>query len=101
MCRNLKHQLSEASEAEISIPLTMESFSLTRERFNELIDDLVSKTVTCCDRLISSAELEWSQINRVLLVGGSCRIPYVREVIARKWGKTPSQIDDPELAVCL
>ena len=101
MCRNLKHQLSEASEAEISIPLTMESFSLTRERFNELIDDLVSNTVACCDRLISSAELEWSQINRVLLVGGSCRIPYVREVIARKWGKTPSQIDDPELAVCL
>ncbi len=80
----------------LSLLVNNEEYRVTRS-----FGILVSKTVACCDRSISSAELEWSQISQVLLVGGSCRIPYVREVIARKWGKTPIQIDDPDLAVCL
>ncbi len=100
-CLKLKHQLSEALEGTIWTPTAeVESFSLTRERFNEMIDGLVGETLECCDRLLVNTNLKWSQIDRVLLVGGSCRIPYVKDAVAQKWGKTPIQVDDPELAVC-
>ena len=44
--------------------------------------------------------MEWKDINQVLMVGGSCRIPYVQEAIQKKLGHLPLLVDEPELAVC-
>lgn len=104
LCRDLKHQLSQEQEASIFIPIGLgrqEPFSLTRDTFNGLIAPLVEETVECCDQLLRGTNLDWQRLSQVLLVGGSCRIPYVRESLTQKLGKSPWLVDEPELAVCL
>ncbi|MUG96851.1 Hsp70 family protein [Scytonema sp. UIC 10036] len=101
-CRQLKHQLSEAEEAQVYIPIgDGESYTLTRQVFNGMIEPLIGETIDCCDQLVRSAGLEWGQVNQVLLVGGSCRIPYVQETVEGKFGRPHLLVDEPELAVCL
>jgi tetratricopeptide (TPR) repeat protein len=101
-CRQIKHQLSEAEEAQVYIPIgDGESYALTRQAFNGMIEPLIGETIDCCDQLVRSAGLEWRQVERVLLVGGSCRIPYVQETIEEKFGRPHLLVDEPELAVCL
>jgi molecular chaperone DnaK len=103
-CRDLKHQLSEQTEASIYIPMglgNVESFELTREAFNEMISPLIDETLDCCEQLVRSAGKNWQQVNRLLLVGGSSRIPYVKEAIERRFNISPFLVDKPELAVCL
>ncbi|MBD1944368.1 Hsp70 family protein [Coleofasciculus sp. FACHB-712] len=102
--RDIKHQLSEEQETEITIPLSLgevEQYSLTRSTFNGMIAPLIEETLNCCDSLLHSTNLDWRRISQVLLVGGSCRIPYVKEAIKQKLGREPLPIDEPELAVCL
>jgi tetratricopeptide (TPR) repeat protein len=104
LCRDLKHQLSEEQEAVIYVPLGLgdvEPCSLNRQAFNSLISSLIDKTVECCDELIRNANIQWQDINHTLLVGGSCRIPYIKEALARKVTKPPLLVDEPELSVCL
>lgn len=77
-CREIKHQLSEEEEAVIYIPLglgEMESFSLTRQAFNRMVEPLIIETLDCCEQLVRSAGIDWEQVKQILLVGGSCRIP--------------------------
>jgi actin-like ATPase involved in cell morphogenesis len=101
-CQQIKHQLSEAEEAEIYIPIgDGESYLLTRQAFNGMIEPLIGETIDCCDQLVRSAGLEWGQVNQVLLVGGSCRIPYVQETVSEKFDRPHLLVDEPELAVCL
>jgi parallel beta-helix repeat protein len=103
LCRDLKHQLSEAEESTIYIPIalgTVEPYSLTRQTFNSLIALLIDETIDTCDQLVRSAGIRWQRVNQILLVGGSCRIPYVREAIEKKLDQRPLLVDEPELAVC-
>lgn len=101
-CCQLKHQLSEFQEAEITIPgSSIEEYSLTRHEFNSMIAPFIEETIDCCDQLLRSAGMRWEQVNQVLLVGGSCRIPYVQEVITKAFGYPPLQVDDPELAISI
>jgi len=104
LCRELKHQLSEQSEASIYIPMglgNVESFELTRDAFNEMISPLIEEALDCCDQLVRSAGKNWQQVNQILLVGGSSRIPYVKEAIEKRFKISPFLVDKPELAVCL
>ena len=104
LCRELKHQLSEQSEASIYIPMglgNVEAFELTRDAFNEMISPLIEEALDCCDQLVRSAGKEWQQVNQILLVGGSSRIPYVKEAIEKRFKISPFLVDKPELAVCL
>lgn len=104
LCRDLKHQLSEQSTASIYIPMglgNVEPFELTREAFNEMISPLIDETLDCCDQLVRTAGKNWQQVNRLLLVGGSSRIPYVKEAIEKRLKISPFLVDKPELAVCL
>ncbi|MCZ8064914.1 MAG: Hsp70 family protein [Microcystis sp.] len=103
-CRDLKHQLSEQTEASIYIPMglgNVETFELTREVFNAMIAPLIEETLDCCEQLVRSAKKDWTQVNQMLLVGGSSRIPYVKEAIERRFNLSPFLVDKPELAVCL
>ncbi|TRV42832.1 MAG: hypothetical protein EWV53_20625 [Microcystis panniformis Mp_MB_F_20051200_S9] len=104
LCRDLKHQLSEQEMATIYIPIglgNVESFSLTRQEFNEMIAPLIQETIECCDQMVRSAAISWSNVNHLLLVGGSCRIPYVKEALEKQFESKCLMVDDPELAVCL
>jgi molecular chaperone DnaK (HSP70) len=103
-CRDLKHQLSEQQDATIYIPMgltSVESFSLSQGEFNQMIAPLITETIECCDQLVRSAGINWQQINRILLVGGSCRIPFIKETIEQKVKCPALLVDEPELAVCL
>ena len=103
LCRDLKHQLSEEEEATIYIPLGLgktESFSLTRQAFNQMIERCIIQTLDCCEQLVRSAAIDWDQVKQILLVGGSCRIPYVKQVVENKFNLPTVLVDDPDLAVC-
>jgi molecular chaperone DnaK len=101
LCTDIKHHLSEVEEENIYIPIGQgESYQLTRKAFNQMIATHIENTIVVCDQLIESAGLKWQQIKQVLLVGGSCRIPYIKQAIKNKLGHSPLLVDEPELAVC-
>lgn len=103
-CREMKHQLSAAQEAEdmLMLPGTMpESYRLTRAAFNAMITPYVERTCEVCQQLVKWARMEWKDVRGVLLVGGSCRIPHVGEVVERAFGRPVYRVDEPELSVCL
>jgi hypothetical protein len=65
-----------------------------------MIAPFVAKTCEACRILMESAGVKPDGISGILLVGGTCRIPFVREQVAREFGRPVFQVDDPELAVC-
>ncbi|MDR0982997.1 MAG: Hsp70 family protein [Culturomica sp.] len=77
-CEEIKRQLSYR---ETLPPITGESYTLTRSEFEHLISSDLDKTLESCGTLLRQTELQWSDLNRVLLIGGSCRIPLVRQKI--------------------
>jgi len=103
LCRDLKHQLSRVQQAEMSVPtglVSFERFSLTRGEFNRMIEPYIGQTLQCCHDLIRQSGISAERVGGVLLVGGSCRIPYVRESLERELGLPVFPVDDPDLAVC-
>jgi cell division ATPase FtsA len=78
-------------------------YALSRESFNALIERYIKQTVELCRQLVTEAHLDWGEIRGVLLVGGSCKVPYVQEAVSRTFG-TPTRpllyVEDPELAIC-
>jgi molecular chaperone DnaK (HSP70) len=103
-CRRIKHRLSYEDEVEESILLPEAPrgrFRVTRDEFNGLIAPAIDQTLELCRRSIAGAGLEPKQLGKALLVGGSCRIPYVRQAVERALGCSVMQADDLELAVCL
>jgi molecular chaperone DnaK (HSP70) len=103
LCVQAKHQLSETGETTIDIPLgidRVESYQLTRQELETRIAPLIDDTIEVCDRAIVSAGITWNDVAQVLMVGGSCRIPYVRKAIKSRLGHSPLLVDEPELAVC-
>ena len=72
-----------------------------RQEFIELIDEMLQRTLTCIDQALSDAKLQPSDINRVLLVGGSTRIPAVYNLVTRRMQQEPHLEIDPDAAVAL
>lgn len=104
-----KKDLSGVSQTQISLPfitagdagpLHME-LTLTRAKFDELTSDLVEKTMNPVRKALSDAELSPNDINKVLLVGGSTRIPSVQEAIKKETKKDPSKGVNPDEVVAL
>ena len=100
----IKHLLSssESAEERIVIPGSYEDhrYVLERRDFQAMIADLVGATCKYADEIVANAGLKMSDIDRVLLVGGSTRIPYIEEMLGKVTGKTVYRDADPELAVC-
>ena len=92
-----KIELSGMASANINLPfITMDSngpvhldMNITRAKFNELIADLLDKTRVCVQQAMSDAGLKNSQIDKVILVGGSSRVPAVQELVKQITGKEP------------
>ncbi|MDI6792761.1 MAG: Hsp70 family protein [bacterium] len=81
-------------------PLHLE-IEISREKFKELIQDLLDETLEAIDITLSDAGLENKEIDKVLLVGGSTRIPAVADLIEKKMGISPHAEVDPEECVTL
>jgi molecular chaperone HscA len=102
-CRNLKEQLTE--QASVDAVLDIDSMKwqgvLTRDQFHALIEPLIEKTVRACRRSLRDADLSPEDIENVVLVGGSTRVPRVREKVAEFFGKEPLIEIDPDRVVAI
>lgn len=104
-----KIELSGTMNANINLPfITADQngpvhldMNLTRAKFNELTADLVADTITPCKQALKDAGLDVSQINKVLLVGGSTRIPAVQEAVKNFCGKDPFKGINPDECVAI
>ncbi|MEM9800980.1 MAG: Fe-S protein assembly chaperone HscA [Planctomycetota bacterium] len=74
---------------------------ITREEFEGRIEPLVERSLECCRRALADAHLQPSDIDEVVLVGGSTRVPYVRERVEELFGRTPHTELDPDQVVAL
>ncbi|WP_040280099.1 molecular chaperone DnaK [Psychroserpens damuponensis] len=104
-----KIELSSSEQTEINLPYVTATASgpkhlvrtLTRSKFEQLIDDLVKRTIEPCASALKAAGLSKSDIDEVILVGGSTRIPAVQEAVEKFFGKTPSKGVNPDEVVSL
>ena len=98
-----------ASEAKIALSteksavISWQNFSveISREQFNELIHSLVKRSLLTCRRALKDANVESEEVQAVVMVGGSTRVPYVREQVGEFFGKTPLTSIDPDKVVAL
>ncbi len=74
---------------------------LTRAKFDEMTSDLVDRTITCVNKALSDAKMTVNDIDKILLVGGSSRIPAVQEAIKRVLGKEPAHGVNPDECVAV
>lgn len=104
-----KIELSSSLETEINLPYIMPVDGipkhlvkkLTRSKLEQLIDHLVQRTVEPCQKALRDAGLKPSDINEVILVGGSTRIPMVQKLVENIFGRTPSKGVNPDEVVAI
>jgi molecular chaperone DnaK len=100
-----KHELSESERAEITVDLGGEREQyhrkFTRDEFDRLIADLVERTLGCCKKALADADLEPGQIDEVVMVGGSTRIPLVRQKVKELFEREPHIELNPDEVVAL
>jgi molecular chaperone DnaK len=96
-----KHTLSARNRAAVRLDHAGHSFSLnvTREQFADMTSDLLERTVYTTRQVITDAGISWDRISRVLLVGGSTRMPMVAEKLERMSGIRPDRTVNPDEAV--
>ena len=97
----VKHALSEKVEATASINYDeiQTEIKFTRRQFEDLTADLLERTAFTTRQALSAAKLTWSGIDRILLVGGSTRMPMVRQLLSEMSGRTPDHTIHPDEAV--
>ncbi|MBQ5678480.1 MAG: molecular chaperone DnaK [Rikenellaceae bacterium] len=104
-----KIELSSTTSTEINLPYIMPVngipqhlvMTLTRAKFEQLCDHLVRKTIEPCKIALRDAGLQASQIDEVILVGGSTRIPAIQKVVEEFFGKTPNKSVNPDEVVAI
>jgi molecular chaperone DnaK len=104
-----KKELSSSKQTDINLPFVTADASgpkhlnlnLTRAKFDELVNDLVDRTIDPCKKAMSDAGLSPSDIDEVILVGGSTRIPSIQEKVKEIFGKEPNKSVNPDEVVAL
>ena len=104
-----KIELSSSMQTEINLPYITATATgpkhlvrtLTRAKFEQLIEDLVARTIEPCKKALENAGLQVSDINEVILVGGSTRIPAVQEAVEKFFGKKPNKSVNPDEVVAI
>jgi molecular chaperone DnaK len=104
-----KIELSSSGQTEINLPYVTATASgpkhlvrtLTKAKFEQLIDDLVKRTIDPCRNAMKAAGLSKEDIDEVILVGGSTRIPAVQEAVQKFFGKAPSKGVNPDEVVAV
>jgi molecular chaperone DnaK len=104
-----KIELSSTTSSEINLPYIMPVNgipkhlvrSLQRSKFEQLISEIVERTIAPCRSALKNAGLSPSDINEVILVGGSTRIPIIQDAVERFFGKSPSKGVNPDEVVAV
>ena len=104
-----KIELSSTTSTEINLPYIMPvngipqhlAKTLTRAKFEQLADSLISRTLAPCQQALKDAGMTPSDIDEVILVGGSTRIPAIQAVVEKFFGKTPSKGVNPDEVVAV
>ena len=104
-----KIELSSSAQTEINLPYITATDSgpkhlvrtLTKAKFDQLIDDLVKRTISPCKTALKAAGLSKSDIDEIILVGGSTRIPAVQDAVEKFFGKKPSKGVNPDEVVAV
>jgi molecular chaperone DnaK len=104
-----KIELSNTTSSEINLPYIMPVDgvprhlvrTLTRAKFEQLIDDLIQRTIEPCRTALKNAGLTISDIDEIILVGGSTRIPVIQNAVEKFFGKSPSKGVNPDEVVAV
>ncbi len=104
-----KIELSNTTSTEINLPYIMPVDgvpkhlvkTLTRAKFEQLVDDLIQRTIEPCKTALKNAGLSVGDINEIILVGGSTRIPAIQEAVEKFFGKAPSKGVNPDEVVAI
>ena len=104
-----KCELSSVAETEINLPFITADASgpkhlltkLSRAKFEQMIEDLVERSITPCKQALKDANLSPSSIDEVVLVGGSTRVPLVQQAVERLFGKAPNKSVNPDEVVAV
>ena len=104
-----KIELSSSTQTEINLPYIMPVDgipkhlvkTLTRAKFEQLADSLIQRTLEPCKKALSDAKLTSNDIDEVILVGGSTRIPAIQELVEKFFGKKPSKGVNPDEVVAV
>lgn len=106
-CEKAKIELSNTTTTEINLPYITAVDgapihlvqSVTRAKFETLVDDHVNKVISCAKEALKKADLAYNEINSILLVGGTTRIPYLQNALEKEFGVTLNKSLNPDEAV--
>ncbi len=104
-----KIELSSSQKTNVNLPFITATeagpkhlnIDITRPKFEQLVDDLVKRTIGPCEKAIKDAGITKKEIDQVILVGGSTRIPKIQEVVKEFFGKDPSKGVNPDEVVAV
>ena len=104
-----KIELSSSMQTDVNLPFITATqdgpkhltLTITRAKFEQLVDDLIQRTVGPCERAIKDAGLTVSQIDEVILVGGSTRVPKVQELVKKLFAREPHKGVNPDEVVAI
>ena len=104
-----KIELSSTSSTEINLPYLMPVdgvpkhlvISLSKSKFEQLVQPLVDRTIKPCERALKSAGIKVTDIDEIILVGGTTRIPAIQDAVTKLFGKEPSKGVNPDEVVAL
>ncbi len=104
-----KHELSSSTETDVNLPFIMAdatgpkhlNLSLTRQELEELVEDLVKRSLEPCKKAIKDAGLEMEQIDEILLVGGQTRMPRIQQVVKDFFERDPNKKINPDEVVAI
>ncbi|MFT3775547.1 MAG: Fe-S protein assembly chaperone HscA [Minicystis sp.] len=102
--RRVKHALTDADAVDVELPVAgggEKKVTVTRAEFDALIAPIVERTGVACRRALRDAGLKAGELDGVILVGGSTRVPYVRTYVEKVFGKKPLGDIDPDEVVAL
>jgi molecular chaperone HscA len=104
--RKVKHGLTDAERVEVELPLVgpgerTTTVTITREELDAMIAPIVERTGSACRRALRDAGLRADELDGVILVGGSTRVPFVRAYVKKLFGKEPLGDIDPDQVVAL
>ena len=97
--KSAKEELTERDRVQLDILNT--TLDLTKDKLHDLVDSLIDQTLDACKRAIRDAGLKKNEIDEVVLVGGSTRIPRVGEKVSELFGLQPKCTIDPDLVVAM
>jgi molecular chaperone HscA len=101
LARSLKEQLTAEDTVQFSLPDSEHNFTLSRQQLEQLIAPLVKKTIRACRQVLRDAGLTADDIVKVVMVGGSTRVPLVRSEVATFFATEPLTSIDPDKVVAI